>query len=240
MATTAPFRFPSDRPSGTRIRRRRTTPERCRRWGSSHRRCPVAGVTPAICSTSTVPYHSTSAAVEHHRSAVGGRRASSTGRPPRVTSSRRSHAQSRLCVIASRPASFRSLGQDYRLAAEIASGDGPEPAEGVSSLAGFRSPTQPVCGQLPHPTSVAELQLASQPDDRRVVELATTHAAVLLLHGLRHTWATLALRAGVHPKVERERLGHSTIGITLNTYSHVSVGMQRDAAEKVAGLIFRT
>ena len=62
----------------------------------------------------------------------------------------------------------------------------------------------------------------------------------ITLHGLRHTWATLALRAGVHPKVVQERLGHSTIGITLNTYSHVSVGMQRDAAEKVAGLIFGT
>lgn len=60
----------------------------------------------------------------------------------------------------------------------------------------------------------------------------------ITLHGLRHTWATLALRAGVHPKVVQERLGHSTIGVTLNIYSHVSVGMQRDAAEKVAGLIF--
>jgi integrase len=35
------------------------------------------------------------------------------------------------------------------------------------------------------------------------------------LHGLRHTWATLALRAGVHPKILQERLGHSTIAITL-------------------------
>ena len=41
-----------------------------------------------------------------------------------------------------------------------------------------------------------------------------------------------------HPKVVQERLGHSTIGITLNTYSHVSVGMQREAAETVAALIF--
>ena len=46
------------------------------------------------------------------------------------------------------------------------------------------------------------------------------------------------MRAGVHTKVMQERLGHSTIGVTLNTYSHVSIGMQRDAAEKVAGLIF--
>ena len=62
----------------------------------------------------------------------------------------------------------------------------------------------------------------------------------ITLHGLRHTWATLALRAGVHPKVVQERLGHSTIGVTLNTYSHVSIGMQRDAAERVSGLIFGT
>jgi len=60
----------------------------------------------------------------------------------------------------------------------------------------------------------------------------------ITLHGLRHTWATLALRAGVHPKVVQERLGHSTISVTLNIYSHVSVGMQRDGAEKVAGLTF--
>jgi integrase len=73
--------------------------------------------------------------------------------------------------------------------------------------------------------------------DRRVAKWALPR---ITLHGLRHTWATLALRGGVHPKVVQERLGHSTIGVTLNTYSHVSVGMQRDAAEKVAGLIFGT
>jgi integrase len=61
--------------------------------------------------------------------------------------------------------------------------------------------------------------------------------APLTLHGLRHTWATLALKAGVHPKVVQERLGHATIGITLGTYSHVTAGMQREAAETVAGLL---
>lgn len=58
----------------------------------------------------------------------------------------------------------------------------------------------------------------------------------LSLHGLRHTWATLALRAGVHPKVVQERLGHATISITLGTYSHVTMGMGREAAELVASL----
>jgi integrase len=60
----------------------------------------------------------------------------------------------------------------------------------------------------------------------------------LTLHGLRHTWATLALRAGVHPKVVQERLGHAGIAMTLDTYSHAIPAMQEDAAETVAGLVF--
>jgi integrase len=56
-------------------------------------------------------------------------------------------------------------------------------------------------------------------------------------HDLRHTHATHALQAGVHPKVVSERLGHSTITVTLDTYSHVLPGMQREAAEAVAALV---
>jgi integrase len=52
----------------------------------------------------------------------------------------------------------------------------------------------------------------------------------------RHTWATLALEAGIHAKVVQERLGHSSISITLDRYSHVIDGMDREAAEKVAAL----
>ena len=58
------------------------------------------------------------------------------------------------------------------------------------------------------------------------------------LHDLRHTAATLALTAGVHPKVVQERLGHANITITLDTYSHVLQGLQEDAADKVAALVF--
>jgi integrase len=58
------------------------------------------------------------------------------------------------------------------------------------------------------------------------------------LHGLRHTHATMALQAGVPAKVVQERLGHSSVKITLDTYSHVLPNMQRDAAERVAELIF--
>ncbi|MEO6205065.1 MAG: tyrosine-type recombinase/integrase, partial [Mycobacteriales bacterium] len=44
------------------------------------------------------------------------------------------------------------------------------------------------------------------------------------LHDLRHTHATLALLAGVHPRVVQERLGHANVSITLDTYSHRSLG----------------
>jgi len=56
-------------------------------------------------------------------------------------------------------------------------------------------------------------------------------------HDLRHTHATQPLKAGVHPKIVCERLGHASIGITLDTCSHVMPGMQEEAAEKIdAGL----
>ncbi len=51
------------------------------------------------------------------------------------------------------------------------------------------------------------------------------------LHDARHTHASLMLKAGVHPKIVQERLGHANIAITLDTYSHVSPGMQQAAAK---------
>ena len=45
--------------------------------------------------------------------------------------------------------------------------------------------------------------------------------------------------AGINPRVVQERLGHSSIVITLSTYSHVSAGLQREAAEQVAALFGR-
>jgi integrase len=59
----------------------------------------------------------------------------------------------------------------------------------------------------------------------------------LSVHGLRHSWATLALQAGIHPKIVQERLGHSTIAITWDIYSHVNPAMDADAANAVAALI---
>lgn len=56
-------------------------------------------------------------------------------------------------------------------------------------------------------------------------------------HDLRHTAATLLLLQGVHPKVVQERLGHSQISITLDTYSHVLPSMGREAAAKLDTLL---
>jgi integrase len=56
------------------------------------------------------------------------------------------------------------------------------------------------------------------------------------LHDLRHTHATHALHAGIHPKIVSERLGHASIGITLEIYSHALPNMQAEAAETVAAL----
>jgi integrase len=50
-------------------------------------------------------------------------------------------------------------------------------------------------------------------------------------HDLRHGHATLMLMRGVHPKIVSERLGHSSVGITLDTYSHVLPGMQAEAVQ---------
>lgn len=59
----------------------------------------------------------------------------------------------------------------------------------------------------------------------------------ITLHGLRHTWATLALRAGIDIKIVSERLNHSSTTITREIYTHVTPPMQSDAAERVAVLI---
>jgi integrase len=61
----------------------------------------------------------------------------------------------------------------------------------------------------------------------------------LRLHDLRHTAATLMLQEGVHPSVVREMLGHSTVMLTLGTYSHVMPNMQREAATKLDRLFAR-
>jgi integrase len=82
---------------------------------------------------------------------------------------------------------------------------------------------------------------ALHPD--RVSKLFETHIAAVAglprirLHDLRHSHATMCLAAGINPKVVSERLGHATVSMTLDTYSHAIPAMQEDAATRVAALV---
>lgn len=57
------------------------------------------------------------------------------------------------------------------------------------------------------------------------------------LHDARHTHASLLLKQGVHPKIVQERLGHGSIQITLDTYSHIVPSMQQAAADKFDDIV---
>jgi integrase len=59
-------------------------------------------------------------------------------------------------------------------------------------------------------------------------------------HDLRHTHATLLLKAGVHPKIVQERLGHSSINVTLDTYSHVLPNLQEAVLRGIGDSILGT
>ena len=58
------------------------------------------------------------------------------------------------------------------------------------------------------------------------------------LYDLRHSCATLLLSAGENPKVVSERLGHASIVLTLDTYSHVLPSMQQAATEKLERILY--
>ena len=87
----------------------------------------------------------------------------------------------------------------------------------------------------------------SQIDGKPLLPDSITHAWMKLarrsglhgirLHDARHTHASLMLKQGVHPKIVQERLGHSSIQITLDTYSHVTPGLQQAAAERFDDII---
>jgi site-specific recombinase XerC len=56
-------------------------------------------------------------------------------------------------------------------------------------------------------------------------------------HDLRHSVASILLARGVHPKVVSDMLGHATIALTLDTYSHVIPSLQQEAASVVAAAV---
>jgi integrase len=72
---------------------------------------------------------------------------------------------------------------------------------------------------------------------RYILEEAGLSSKVIRAYDLRHTCASLLLSAGVNPKVVSERLGHSTVTLTLDTYSSVLPGLQEDATEKLGAML---
>lgn len=91
-------------------------------------------------------------------------------------------------------------------------------------------------GSVYHPDRFSREFLRKQMQHSR----ARPEAALprLVLHGLRHTWATLALHEGIDIQIVSERLNHSSTHVTREIYTHVTPPMQSDAAERVARSIF--
>lgn len=85
-------------------------------------------------------------------------------------------------------------------------------------------------GSWIHPQSFSQIL------DRKVAKL---NVPTISLHDLRHTHATLLLKAGVPVKVVSERLGHANVAFTMSVYQHVLPGMQAEAAETFAALLAR-
>ncbi len=77
--------------------------------------------------------------------------------------------------------------------------------------------------------------LFSQIFDRHVVKSTLPR---IRLHDLRHTHASILLKAGVPVKVVSERLGHSSPAFTMTVYQHVLPGMQADAAASFSDAVF--
>ena len=128
-------------------------------------------------------------------------------------------------------AGARTIALDERTTAALRSHRARRAAERLSLGQGQASSDElafaDTSGDWLHPEAV------SKRFDRRANRYGLPHIGV---HGLRHTWATLALRAGVHPRIVQQRLGHSTIAVTLGVYSHVTDGMDLGAAQQVAAL----
>jgi len=133
--------------------------------------------------------------------------------PPKTAKSRRALSLDPATVAVLR--SHRAQQGEEQLAAGVLGG-----ATGLVFARADGSPTRP--------DSVS----------RRFTQLSRNAGLpVIRVHDLRHTYATIALSAGAHPKVVAERLGHSTIAITLDTYSHVLPSLEEETANRLAQLI---
>jgi len=99
--------------------------------------------------------------------------------------------------------------------------------------------------QLGVPLTLDDLVFANY--DRKPIDPSTLthnfgrivkHAELSVrFHNLRHIYASLMLAAGVHPKIVSEALGHSTVAITLDIYSHVTPGLQEAVANQLDSVL---
>jgi integrase len=100
---------------------------------------------------------------------------------------------------------------------------------------------------LGYPTLTDNDLVFCQYDGKPLIPNTVTHNWIKLvrrsglngirLHDARHTHASLMLKQGIHPKIVQERLGHSSIQITLDIYSHVAPGLQQSAARTFDNII---
>jgi integrase len=67
--------------------------------------------------------------------------------------------------------------------------------------------------------------------------IAGSNLPTITMRELRHSHATALLKAGVHPKVVQERLGHASIKVTMDIYSSLLPTMQREAVERLAKIM---
>ncbi len=93
-------------------------------------------------------------------------------------------------------------------------------------------------GNVRHPERFRRTFLTRIRGARRA--LGEDKLSEIRMHDLRHTHATLLLQAGIHPKIVSERLGHAKVSITMDVYSHAVPTLQREAASKLAGLVYGT
>jgi integrase len=108
-----------------------------------------------------------------------------------------------------------------------------EQSEGLLRLGAHLEPDTLVCAQ-PDASPMAPNVLTNY-----FARVAKRLALPVHFHSLRHTHATQLLLAGVHPKVAQERLGHASVAMTLDIYSHVTERLRDDAAAKIDAVFRR-
>jgi integrase len=85
-------------------------------------------------------------------------------------------------------------------------------------------------GELVFPNRDGKPQESGSVTAALKVALVRAGLPLIRVHDLRHSTATILMEAGVHPKLVQDLLGHSTVALTLNTYSHVTPGLSNEAA----------